>query len=125
MVSATQPENNDSPSKNELLLNAFVMTTPGHLSPGLWRHSRNQTENYNKLSFWTSLAQKLDTAGFHAMFIADTLGPYDMYKGPANVDPALLDGESPSRRPYCVEHRHVLFGKRGKELWAGDAGRAR
>lgn len=26
------------------------------------------------------------------MFIADTLGPYDVYRGPANVDPALKSG---------------------------------
>ncbi|KAJ4386889.1 hypothetical protein N0V93_009788 [Gnomoniopsis smithogilvyi] len=93
MASEAQSENNGSPpAKKKLLLNAFLMNTPGHLSPGLWRHPRNQTENYNKLSFWTSLAQKLDVAGFHAMFIADTLGPYDVYKGPANVDPALASG---------------------------------
>lgn len=78
--------------KKQLLLNAFLMNTPGHLSPGLWRHPRNETANYHKLSFWTSLAQKLDAGGFHAMFIADTLGPYDVYKGPANVDPALAAG---------------------------------
>lgn len=76
----------------ELLLNAFVMTTPGHLSPGLWRHPRNQTADYNKLKFWTSLAQTLDAAGFHAMFIADTLGAYDVYRGPANPNPALAAG---------------------------------
>lgn len=78
--------------KKQLFLNAFLMNTPGHLSPGLWRHPRNETANYHKLSFWTSLAQKLDAGGFHAMFIADTLGPYDVYKGPANVDPALAAG---------------------------------
>lgn len=91
--SQPRPDSNGSPpAKKELLLNAFLMNTPGHLSPGLWKHPRNQTENYNKLSFWTSLAQKLDAGGFHAMFIADTLGPYDVYKGPANVDPALASG---------------------------------
>ncbi|KAL7624907.1 hypothetical protein AAE478_004121 [Parahypoxylon ruwenzoriense] len=78
--------------KKQFLLNAFVMTTPGHLSPGLWKHPRNQTDDYNKLSFWTSLARLLDEGGFHAMFIADTLGAYDVYKGPANVDPALASG---------------------------------
>ncbi|KAI1138356.1 Nitrilotriacetate monooxygenase component A/pristinamycin IIA synthase subunit A [Hypoxylon sp. FL0543] len=78
--------------KKQFLLNAFVMTTPGHLSPGLWRHPRNRTDEYNKLKFWTSLAQLLDDGGFHAMFIADTLGPYDVYKGPANVDPVLASG---------------------------------
>lgn len=78
--------------KKKIILNAFVMNTPGHLAPGLWKHPRNKTDQYTKLSFWTDLAQLLDNAGFHAMFIADTLGPYDVYKGPANVVPALASG---------------------------------
>ncbi|KAF3390516.1 Dimethyl-sulfide monooxygenase [Penicillium rolfsii] len=78
--------------KKQIILNAFVMNTPGHLAPGLWKHPRNKTDQYKKLSFWTDLAQLLDKANFHAMFIADTLGPYDVYKGPANVVPALASG---------------------------------
>ncbi|CEJ56999.1 Putative Xenobiotic compound family [Penicillium brasilianum] len=79
-------------TKKQFILNAFVMNTPGHLAPGLWKHPRNKTDQYKKLSFWTDLAQLLDKANFHAMFIADTLGPYDVYKGPANVVPALASG---------------------------------
>ncbi|KAF3076754.1 Dimethyl-sulfide monooxygenase [Trichoderma lentiforme] len=79
-------------SKKQMILNAFVMNTPGHLAPGFWRHPRNKTDQYTKLSFWTELAQLLDKAEFHAMFIADTLGPYDVYKGPSNVVPALASG---------------------------------
>ncbi|KAJ5217422.1 hypothetical protein N7468_010430 [Penicillium chermesinum] len=79
-------------AKKQIILNAFVMNTPGHLAPGQWRHPRNKTENYKKLSFWVDLARLLDEAGFHAMFIADTLGPYDVYKGPANVQPVLASG---------------------------------
>ncbi|KAL1989803.1 hypothetical protein VTN49DRAFT_7000 [Thermomyces lanuginosus] len=78
--------------KKQMILNAFVMNTPGHLAPGLWHHPRNKTDQYKKLSFWIELAQLLDRAGFHCMFIADTLGPYDVYKGPANVVPALASG---------------------------------
>jgi alkanesulfonate monooxygenase SsuD/methylene tetrahydromethanopterin reductase-like flavin-dependent oxidoreductase (luciferase family) len=78
--------------KKELILNAFVMTTPAHQSPGVWNHPRNQTDGYNKLSFWTSLAELVDKAGFHCMFIADTLGPYDVYKGPQNFDSVLASG---------------------------------
>lgn len=64
-------------AKKSLILNAFAMNTPGHLSPGLWRHPRNKTYNYNKLDFWTDLAKLLDDAGFHALFLADVLGAYD------------------------------------------------
>ena len=52
--------------KKQLILNAFVMNTPAHLSPGLWRHPRNDTANYKKLKFWTDLAQLLDKGKFHA-----------------------------------------------------------
>ncbi|KAJ3541358.1 hypothetical protein NM208_g4644 [Fusarium decemcellulare] len=83
---------NAANGKKQIILNAFVMNTPGHLAPGLWKHPRNKTTEYKKLSFWTDLAQLLDKANFHAMFIADTLGPYDVYKGPANVVPVLSSG---------------------------------
>ncbi|KAJ5550248.1 hypothetical protein N7461_004946 [Penicillium sp. DV-2018c] len=79
-------------AKKQIILNAFVMNTPGHLAPGQWRHPRNKTDQYKSLSFWTDLAQLLDKAGFHAMFVADTLGAYDVYKGPSNVVPALASG---------------------------------
>ncbi|KAJ5513830.1 Nitrilotriacetate monooxygenase component A/pristinamycin IIA synthase subunit A [Penicillium fimorum] len=78
--------------KKQIILNAFVMNTPGHLAPGLWKHPRNKTDQYKTLSFWTDLARLLDKAGFHAMFLADTLGAYDVYKGPSNVVPALASG---------------------------------
>ncbi|PLB53358.1 xenobiotic compound monooxygenase, DszA family [Aspergillus steynii IBT 23096] len=107
----------NSQPKKQIILNAFVMNTPGHLAPGLWHHPRNQTSQYKTLSFWTNLAQRLDQAGFHAMFIADTLGPYDLYKGPANVTPALASGaQFPVNDPlYLVPAmaaatRNLIFG---------------
>lgn len=78
--------------RKQLILNAFVMNTPGHLSPGLWRHPNNKTDEYKTLKFWTDLAQLLDKAKFHAMFVADTLGAYDVYRGPANHIPVLASG---------------------------------
>lgn len=94
MASSTGSSSGDKPTngKKQIILNAFVMNAPGHLSPGLWRHPSNKTDQYKKLSFWTDLAKLLDEAGFHAMFIADTLGPYDVYKGPANIVPSLSSG---------------------------------
>ncbi|EKV06707.1 hypothetical protein PDIG_68140 [Penicillium digitatum PHI26] len=32
--------------KKQIILNAFVMNTPGHLAPGLWKHPRNKTDQY-------------------------------------------------------------------------------
>ncbi|KAF2799064.1 alkanesulfonate monooxygenase [Melanomma pulvis-pyrius CBS 109.77] len=86
------PVNGSTKPKKQLILNAFAINAPAHLSPGLWRHPRNKTADFNKLKFWTDLAQLLDRANFHALFIADVLGPYDVYKGPANVNPALASG---------------------------------
>lgn len=78
--------------KKQMILNAFVMNTPGHQAAGLWNHPTNRTDEYNTLPFWTDLAKLLDDAGFHALFIADTLGAYDVYKGPGNFVPALASG---------------------------------
>lgn len=93
MASTSGSQNGITPKpKKQLILNAFAINAPAHLSPGLWRHPRNDTSNFNKLKFWTDLAQLLDKAHFHALFIADVLGPYDVYKGPANADPVLPSG---------------------------------
>lgn len=47
----------------------------GHQSPGLWRHPDDQSYRFNDLDYWTDLAQRLEKAKFHGMFIADVLGP--------------------------------------------------
>lgn len=111
------PGNPDTTPKKKLILNAFAMNSPAHLAPGLWRHPRNRTADFNKLSFWTDLARLLDEANFHALFIADVLGAYDVYKGPANVDPALRSGaQFPIHDPlYLVPSmaaatRNLVFG---------------
>ena len=103
--------------KEPFLLNAFVMNTPGHLSAGLWKHPANLTDKYKTMKFWTDLAQLLDNAGFHAMFVADTLGAYDVYKGPANVVPSLASGaQFPVNDPlYLVPAlaavtKNIIFG---------------
>lgn len=86
------PSKNGKPKKKSWILNAFVSTSPGHLAPGLWKAPRNKTTDYTKLKFWTDLAQLLEKGKFHALFIADILGPYDVYKGPQNHGPALKSG---------------------------------
>jgi len=74
-VATSIGDHNGTKEKKKLILNAFVMNTPGHLAPGLWKHPRNLTANYKKHKFWTDLAQLLDKANFHALFVADVLGP--------------------------------------------------
>jgi FMN-dependent oxidoreductase (nitrilotriacetate monooxygenase family) len=78
-----------SPQKKQLILNAFAMQTPGHLNPGLWKFPVDQGSKYNNIKTWIDLAKKLEQAKFHAIFFADVLGGYDVYKGPANLDPTI------------------------------------
>ncbi|KAH9207617.1 hypothetical protein DL95DRAFT_468472 [Leptodontidium sp. 2 PMI_412] len=37
----------------------------------------------------TSRTGKFEAAKFHAIFFADALGGYDVYKGPANLEPTI------------------------------------
>ncbi|OJJ60295.1 hypothetical protein ASPSYDRAFT_55909 [Aspergillus sydowii CBS 593.65] len=70
------------------ILNAFSMSSPTHVAPGLWRHPRNQTHRYKEIGYWIELAKLLD-GNFHALFIADMLGIYDVYNGPGNIREVL------------------------------------
>ena len=74
----------------QIRLNAFDMNCVGHQSPGLWRHPRDRSAEYNTLKYWTDLAKILERGKFHGLFIADVLGVYDVYGG--NVDAALRNG---------------------------------
>jgi FMN-dependent oxidoreductase (nitrilotriacetate monooxygenase family) len=75
--------------KKTLILNAFAMQSPGHLNPGLFKYPADKGREYNNIKHWISLAQKLEAAKFHAIFFADVLGGYDVYKGPANLEPTI------------------------------------
>jgi hypothetical protein len=60
---------------------------------GQWKHPQDRGgRHWNDLSYWLDLAKILDEGKFHGLFLADHLGIYDVYKGPANRDPALLSG---------------------------------
>jgi hypothetical protein len=81
----------------EILINAFDMSTIGHLSPGQWKvsmaiHSAfttttNQLQNPSdksttkrKLDYWIDLAKLLEKGDINALFLADTYGGYDTYE---------------------------------------------
>ncbi|RAH46241.1 LLM class flavin-dependent oxidoreductase [Aspergillus brunneoviolaceus CBS 621.78] len=81
-----------TPPKKQLILNAFAMQSPSHLNPGLHRYPPDQGHKYTSLSNWVQLAQKLEAAKFHAIFFADVLGGYDVYRGPANLTPTIPAG---------------------------------
>ena len=73
---------------SRIVLNAFDMTCVGHQAPGLWRHPDSQADRYNDLEYWIDLARTLERGTFDALFLADVLGVYDVYRGseasPAN-----------------------------------------
>lgn len=81
-----------SPPKKQLILNAFAMQAPGHLNPGLFRYPKDKGNEYTNIKHWVALAQKLEAAKFHAIFFADVLGGYDVYRGPSNLHPTIPAG---------------------------------
>ena len=99
-------------------MNAFVMNTVAHQSPGLWRHPRDTSGNYNQLEHWTSIAKTLESGLFDGMFLADVFGVYDVYG--ASADAALRGAvQLPINDPFvlipamaAVTH-HLCFGVTG------------
>ncbi|KUI68412.1 Dimethyl-sulfide monooxygenase [Cytospora mali] len=92
-----------SDGKKKLIINAFVESCSGHQSPGLWRHPRDHSWDFNNVKHWVELAKLLEKGKFHGMFIADVLGAYDVYKGPRNPDPAVSSGAQwPVNEPLSV-----------------------
>lgn len=69
----------------EIRLNAFCMNTPVHVAPGLWRHPRDRSVDFHKLSHWVELAQLWERGLFDGVFLADVLGPYDVYGNSADA----------------------------------------
>jgi FMN-dependent oxidoreductase (nitrilotriacetate monooxygenase family) len=95
---AQSPKKGKSPKKR-ILLNAFDMTCVGHQAAGTWRHPESQASRYNDLEYWTNLAIELERGCFDALFIADVLGVYDVYRGSAGA--ALKDAaQVPVNDPF-------------------------
>lgn len=99
----------------QIRLNAFAMNTVGHLSPGLWRHPRDQARRYTDIHYWVELAKTLERGKLDGLFIADVLGVYDVYGG--NADAALRTGaQVPVNDPLqlvpamAAATRHLGFG---------------
>jgi FMN-dependent oxidoreductase (nitrilotriacetate monooxygenase family) len=63
----------------EIRLYSFNINAPGHSWPGLWRHPRDISLTYKDMSFWVKLAQICERGLFDGVFLADVLGPYDVY----------------------------------------------
>ncbi|KAF7563567.1 hypothetical protein G7046_g580 [Stylonectria norvegica] len=109
-------DSESSPPK-QWILNAFTMSTPGHLASGLWRHPRNRTSQYIDIEYWTDLAKIVEEGKFHGLFIADVLSHYGVYRGAGNIDPGLAGAaQFPITDPFlpiaamAAVTKHLSFG---------------
>ncbi len=91
------------------------MNCSGHQSPGLWKHPDDRSATYKDAEYWTHLAKVLEKGRFDAIFLADVLGTYDVYKNSRN--PAVRDGvQVPVNDPAFVvpimaqATKHLGFG---------------
>jgi len=99
-----------------IYFNAFHMNCVVHQSPGLWVHPDDKMQQYTDLQVWVDLAQLLERGKFDALFLADVVGVYDVYRGnreaavtqaaqiPVN-DPMLLI----PAMAYATEHLGFAF----------------
>jgi hypothetical protein len=86
-----------TPSRKEIILNAFDMSTVGHLSPGQWKVNyswksvsffeltcskdpEDRSDTKRSLDYWINLAKLLERGDINALFLADTYGGYDTYE---------------------------------------------
>lgn len=98
-----------------IILNAFDMTCVTHQAPGLWRHSDNHADRYHDLDYWVELAKTLERGRFDAVFIADVLGTYDVYRDSAATalgDAAQVPLGDPVVQISAMAHatEHLGFG---------------
>lgn len=75
----------------QIRLNVFDMTSAMHNSHGLWKHPNSERHTqYKDLDYWIELAKLLERGKFDAVFFADVLGIYDVYK--QSKQPSIRDG---------------------------------
>lgn len=83
----------DNHKQKELIINAFLMGSAGNQTIGNWRHPKDKSaELYQNPEYWTDLAKLLEKGKFNTVFLADVLGPYDVYKGGRNFGPVARTG---------------------------------
>lgn len=116
-LSSRQPLTNSKEHfvASRIILNAFDMTCVTHQAPGLWRHPANQADRYNDLDYWVDLAKTLERGKFDALFIADVLGTYDVYRDSAAAalgDAAQVPVGDPVVQVSAMAHatKHLGFG---------------
>jgi len=68
-------------TKRRMFLNAFSMNCVVHQSPGLWVRADDRMVDYKHLDVWVNLAKLLERGKFDALFLADVVGVYDVFRG--------------------------------------------
>ena len=76
--------------RKRLLFNAFSMNCVSHIHHGLWGRADTRQLEYNRLEPWVELARLLESAHFDALFLADVIGVYDVYK--AGPETSIREG---------------------------------
>ncbi|MGC4244372.1 MAG: LLM class flavin-dependent oxidoreductase, partial [Herbaspirillum sp.] len=91
------------------------MAAPSHNWAGLWRHPRDNQVHYQRLRYWTEMAQIAERGLLDSIFIADVFGIYDVYDG--KRDAALSAGaQAPQSDPVlavsamALVTSHIGFG---------------
>jgi FMN-dependent oxidoreductase (nitrilotriacetate monooxygenase family) len=63
-----------------IYFNAFHMNCVVHQSPGLWVRPDDKMHLYTDLATWVELATLLERGKFDALFLADVIGVYDVFR---------------------------------------------
>ncbi|GLB64605.1 putative monooxygenase [Dietzia sp. NCCP-2495] len=82
---ASRPDAAHDQHTRRIRFNAFAINGVGHQLPGIWRHPADRSRDYRDLEHWTRLARLLEGGLFDGLFLADALGPYDVYGGSSDA----------------------------------------
>lgn len=86
-----------------LILNFFEHAGTTQMKPGIWAHPKDESSTYKDTSYWIKLAKIAERGKINALFIGDTLSPYDVYEGPESVKKtAISAAQFPTNEPTSV-----------------------
>ncbi|RMZ81289.1 hypothetical protein DV737_g2551, partial [Chaetothyriales sp. CBS 132003] len=121
MGSHQQDAATSQPLKKYILLNAFDMSTIGHLSPGQWKNPKDKSDTKRDLEYWIELAKLLERGGINALFLADTYGGYDtLWEGSwsdnATIKNAETDEYFDPNLIRTIDHRGKFFSLSSRHI---------
>lgn len=72
-------------SKKQIHLNGFAQNSVSPHAAGLWKHPDHHGNEHGSIDYWVDLAKTLEKGKFDALFLADVIGIYDVYKNSHNT----------------------------------------